>query len=89
MKGKRRLAKGGRHAKGAVLPTWRPRAETRADLLQSINDSKVEIEYWTLRRAQAANPVDRVEAGARLLLWNGNLEAKRRRLDEISGRALA
>lgn len=63
--------------------------QTPGDIAHSISDSLVEIAYWKQRRYQAANEVDRTEAGARILLWQGNLEAKRRILAEMTGGAVA
>lgn len=50
-----------------------PAPTLRQSLEKSIKESRENIAYWTRQKVLALNPKAKAEAGARVLLWQGNL----------------
>lgn len=52
-----------------------PTPTLRQSLEATIKESRENIAYWTRQKVLAINPQAKAEAGARVLLWQGNLKA--------------
>lgn len=55
------------HAPATARSAGRP--SLRPPSVPALQTARENLAYWTMKKAQATTPVDRSEAGARVLLW--------------------
>lgn len=53
-------------------------------VMRKLTHAREQVAYWTMRKASAPLHKDRLAAGARFLLWTGEVAACERRLRELT-----
>ena len=53
-------------------------------VVRKLKEARDQKAYWTMKKAGALLPKDRIAAGARALIWTGEVAACERRLRELT-----